>query len=1222
MDRREFLYKALSGGTLLWAPLDWTQAGLLPALPQADPAFPVKFRKPNPYEPLYAYIDPGHDEFLSEKLASEISAHLDRLLKTKSLPLTSDFQGISPNPTGYSVVGGNGLTLPSLTAIASSTSGLPAHATNPLILEASFGTSPGVQSGLQMWLTGLGEVREARFSITQIELRDEVHASLRIRYEISSKAHSNLCYRVGTWKQVWRRDQVLSFEPVEEHLALAPRPLFSDVTSESLGNCAAFEQQLLKGVPYWRARLDSATGIDVYGNNGIAVGDLDNDGWDEIYVCQPGGLPNRLFKNRGGGVLHDITERAGVGVLDDTSCALFADFRNSGFQDLVVLRSSGPLLFLNQGNGRFEYRPGAFRFARPPQGTFTGMAAADYDNDGRVDLYLCTYIYFQSEDQYRYPAPYHDAQNGPPNFLFHNRLRSGGSGAFEDVTEAAGLNQNNNRYSFAPAWCDFDGDGWPDLYVANDFGRNNLYRNTKGKFHDVAAAAGVEDIGPGMSSAWFDYDGDGSFDLYVANMWTSAGQRVIQQKAFLPALPEEPRRSYRGHTRGNALYRNRGDGTFEDTSAAQGVEMGRWAWSSDALDFDNDGSPEIYVSCGMLTNNGPKDLMGFFWRQVVARSPATLEPAPSYENGWNALNQLIREDYSWNGHEPNVYYLRRQGRFYDISGVSGLDIAEDSRAFAATDLDGDGNLDLVLKSRLGPQVRIFRNECGAGRYSLAIRLIGTRSNRDAIGARVEVELDDCAGSAGGCRQSRRISQFVKAGSGYLSQHTKWVYFGLGPVAKAKQVRVVWPSGREQVFEALEAGFRYEIVEGQTELKRIPFLPRKRGLDSVRPRPQPADNTARLHETWLLEPVPLPEHRVGPGFVCLMNGRNISPPPGLNFQILNLSKEGGDSAATYALFRRYLFDWRSGLSLPLLLLIDERGHVHKIYPSVPEAGKLQADLERLRTSVQNQEERLKLALPFDGRYYAPAGRRYFQLGAAFFWAGYPEHALQYLEEAARQSPDNYKAHFAIGQIHLEARRLTEARRSLETAKTLNPQAADVWNNLGGVEAAAGNYGEALRHYEKALSLNPSLPYVLNNAGQAYSRINDYAKAENMFRRALELDPEDADTANQLGLAIAQQNRLKEARDYFQKAISVKRDHAGAINNLGVLYLQLNQPNDAIAAFKYGLEVAPESDSLYLNLARVYVRLQDRHKARDVILQLLQRNPDHPAALRALRELGQP
>jgi hypothetical protein len=161
---------------------------------------------------------------------------------------------------------------------------------------------------------------------------------------------------------------------------------------------------------------DSASGIDVYGNNGIAVGDIDNDGWDEIYVCQPGGLPNRLYQSRQGR-LEDITERAGVGVLDDTSSALFVDFRNSGLQDLLVLRSGGPLLFLNQGDGRFQSKPEAFRFARPPQGTFTGMAAADFDNDGRVDVYLCCYIYFQSEDQYRYPAPYHDAQNGPPIFF-------------------------------------------------------------------------------------------------------------------------------------------------------------------------------------------------------------------------------------------------------------------------------------------------------------------------------------------------------------------------------------------------------------------------------------------------------------------------------------------------------------------------------------------------------------------------------------------------------------------------------------------------------------------------------------------------------------------------------------------------------------------------------------------------------------------------------------
>ena len=180
----------------------------------------------------------------------------------------------------------------------------------------------------------------------------------------------------------------------------------------------------------------------------IAAGDFDNDGFDEIHICQPAGLPNRLYKNHGDGTFEDITAKAGVGVLDNTTSALFLDLRNSGLQDLVVLCGPGPLLFLNNGDGTFRNLPNAFRFAKPPQGSFTGMAAADYDGDGRLDLYLCCYVYFQSEDQYRYPVPYHDARNGPPNFLFRNHLDKDG-GFFEDVTDQSGLNENNDRYSFA-----------------------------------------------------------------------------------------------------------------------------------------------------------------------------------------------------------------------------------------------------------------------------------------------------------------------------------------------------------------------------------------------------------------------------------------------------------------------------------------------------------------------------------------------------------------------------------------------------------------------------------------------------------------------------------------------------------------------------------------------------------------------------------------------------
>src|SRR5436189_1273453 len=221
---------------------------------------------------------------------------------------------------------------------------------------------------------------------------------------------------------------------------------------------------MVHGVDYWRTVLDGACGIDVYGNNGLAVGDFDGDGLEDFYVCQPAGLPNRLYRNRGDGTFEDVTETAGVGVLDSTACALFADFENKGVQDLLVVCGSGPLLFMNQGNGTFSLKRNAFKFASPPQGTFTQAAIADYDRDGYLDIYFCLYSYYLGLDQYHYPAPYFDARNGPPNFLLHNH----GKGSFEDRTEAAGRSLDNDRYSFACAGGARQGNVAPDLYGAYD----------------------------------------------------------------------------------------------------------------------------------------------------------------------------------------------------------------------------------------------------------------------------------------------------------------------------------------------------------------------------------------------------------------------------------------------------------------------------------------------------------------------------------------------------------------------------------------------------------------------------------------------------------------------------------------------------------------------------------------------------------------------------------
>jgi Flp pilus assembly protein TadD len=950
----------------------------------------------------------------------------------------------------------------------------------------------------------------------------------RIRFETATPNR----YETGIW-------QLPDLSVISKDSIESPRPYFRDVTSHVFGATPSFEKQLLNGNPYWRTHLDAATGIDTDGNQGIAVGDIDNDGVDEIYVCQSGGLPNRLYKLRADGTAEDITEHAGVGVLDETTCALFVDFRNSGFQDLVVLRRFGPTLYLNQSNGTFREQPDAFHFRKPAQGVFTGMAAADYDRDGRVDLYLCTYVYVQGEDQYQYPTPYHDARNGPPNFLFHNRLTQSG-GVFEDVTEESGIGENNDRFSFAPAWCDYDGKGWPHLYVANDFGRNNLYRNREGHFKDESAACGVEDIGAGMSACWFDYDGDGRPDLYVSNMWSAAGQRIVRDPAFRPGVANQD--EYRRHAKGNSLYRNKGDGTFGETGAKENVEMGRWAWSSGGFDFDLDGAPEIFIASGMTTNgaSGKPDLDSFFWRQVVANSPSTLSVVPEYENGWNTIGQLFRGGHNWRGHEPNVFYKRRDGRYIDASGISGLDFADDSRAFAVTDFDGDGYPDILLKSRRGPQLRALQNDCATGKPAVALSLRGTKSNRDAIGARVEVNGN---------------VQYVNAGSGFLSQHSKRLHF-----AAAGSAKITWPSGLTQTLEGLQPGYTYTITEGSHTPSRVPFRPH-RLLNNTPVKP---NNSAAFGDTWLLQPVPTPQRHEGPGFITL--------------EAADLSRQQDDIAATWSLFHRYLFEYRAELELPLTILIDNESRARKIYANVPSDELKRADLLQIGKSRE-------LALPFPGRYILPPRRNYFKLGVAFYWAGYPDRALPYLEEELRARPDSWNVLLALGRIHQEL----------------------------------GHADEALTAFHRVQTMHPGYAPAILGEGLVLLQRKEPSAARAAFLKTLDVDPKCAEAANELGLLAAQSNQLDEARNWFHRAIEAVPGHAEAVNNLGVFYAQIRQYPDAVAALRYGLQYNPGNEPLYLNLTRIFMIMGQRDDARAVLAQLLERHPENALGHKLLTEL---
>jgi len=304
------------------------------------------------------------------------------------------------------------------------------------------------------------------------------------------------------------------------------------------------------------------------------------------------------------------------------------DLDNDGDQDLVAAIFANLVVAANDGQGRFRIE------ALLPISDAYSLCASDYDADADLDIYVCGYQRSEVTENAGIVSlgqsgefVYHDANNGASNHLFRNDIagkntsgkavsekRNAALGAwqFADVTAEVGLDVNNRRFTLAASWEDFDNDGDQDLYVANDYGRNNLFQNVRSadgttRFVDIAARAGVEDSASGMSVSWGDYDLDGWMDIYIANMFSAAGNRITHQGKFKAEAPGAKKRLQR-FARGNTLLRNRGDGSFEDTSVAAGVTMGRWAWGSNFVDINNDGLEDLVVANGYMTTDDSGDL--------------------------------------------------------------------------------------------------------------------------------------------------------------------------------------------------------------------------------------------------------------------------------------------------------------------------------------------------------------------------------------------------------------------------------------------------------------------------------------------------------------------------------------------------------------------------------------------------------------------------------------
>ena len=397
--------------------------------------------------------------------------------------------------------------------------------------------------------------------------------------------------RILGWAAAITERVALAGEPASE-------PAFEDVTGTLLGATPA-TAGLAESIMDLRDRLDVDVGVGLLGHHGVAVADVNGDGLEDLYLCQPGGVPNQLWLRLPDGGFMEAARGGGLDLVDATTSVLFVDLDRDADLDVVLGLASGVVVLARTDQGYVE----AERFERTG---VTSLAAADINMDGLLDIYACAYA--NPYDGSTFPLPYHDAENGQANLLIANVTEEPDQLILGDATVETGLDRDGSRFSFAATFEDVDDDGDPDLYVANDFGRNTLYvNNGTGYFRNMAPELGVEDVAAGMGAAFADLDRDGRVDLYVSNMESSAGRRITAQGAFQSDADEGTLSLYRRHAKGNTLFLRSPEGGFLESGLAT---AGQWAWGGIPVDLDGNGWLDLFVPNGFVSasRRGAPDL--------------------------------------------------------------------------------------------------------------------------------------------------------------------------------------------------------------------------------------------------------------------------------------------------------------------------------------------------------------------------------------------------------------------------------------------------------------------------------------------------------------------------------------------------------------------------------------------------------------------------------------
>jgi enediyne biosynthesis protein E4 len=520
----------------------------------------------------------------------------------------------------------------------------------------------------------------------------------------------------------------------------------------------------------------------------VSVADVNNDGWPDLYFTSSRfGATNALYLNQKDGTFRDVAAEAGVAALNRpgegvSMGAVWGDYDNDGFEDLLVYKWGYPQLFHNTGDGHFEdvtAQSGIKTWMNS-----NGAVWLDFDRDGLLDLYITGY--FRSDIDFWHlkttrimQHSWEFASNGGKNLLFKNL----GNGHFQDVTDSLGV--GSTRWTLAAAAADFNDDGWPDLYLANDSGPEELYLNHEGKRFELARAGLADDSKSGMAVALGDVYNRGAHDVFVTN---------ISEKGFL--------------FQGNNLRLNflKQLGRFDEVASGAVADAG-WAWGAQFGDLNNDGLLDLFVANGFISADSGRD----YWYAMSKIAGAQGNIFEDAKN-WPAIGSA-----SLSGYERSRVLLNRGpagGGFVDVAPEAGVTDLLDGRAVATADLWNRGVLDVVIANEKA-RALIYKNDLpgsspppdgrggqGVRTHWIELKLVGTRSNRSAIGAEVTAEIGP-----------GRQRQVVDGGSGFCSQNDRRLHFGLGE-QRLGSVTIRWPSGQSQVLNGLAIDQLHVVTEPQ------------------------------------------------------------------------------------------------------------------------------------------------------------------------------------------------------------------------------------------------------------------------------------------------------------------------------------------------------------------------------------------------------------------------